>query len=315
MAVKAPMYAKAPLVVPYSWSGFYLGANVGGSIGRSKTNVNDAPAGATYNETTYLSAAGAIGGVQAGYNWQTNLPLLGSTVFGLETDIQGSGATTSSCIAGCALNNAFAVNASQKIDWFGTVRGRIGLATGPVLSYVTGGYAYGRVNTSGNLTNNFGTVSNPFSNDATRGGYVLGSGVEASLGGNWTGKLEYLYVNLGKSSTGLISPAGNATTVTAQTRENVFRGGINYAFNGNSNSNYKAPVANWGGLYVGGNVGSLTARDQSTLSANPAAVTGGNLNEHYSLVPDGYEGGLQAGYNWQAAAWVFGVEADIQGAS
>ncbi len=306
MAVKAPPPALAP---DYSWTGFYLGVNAGGSVGRSRANVSDN--NNVVNETTYLSPAGAIGGGQIGYNWQ--VPSFFNMVFGLEADIQGSGETASSCIGGCALNGAFQVNVAQKIDWFGTVRGRVGLTNGPVLSYLTGGYAYGHVNTSGSTTNNPFTTLTSFSNDATRGGFVVGSGVEASLGGNWTGKIEYLYVDLGKSATAFTSAFGTPTVVTANARDYIFRGGINYRFGGNST--YVAPVANWSGFYVGGNAGSLTARDQSTYTTTSGAVAGGSINEGYSLVPDGFEGGVQAGYNWQSAAWVFGVEADIQGAT
>ncbi len=66
-------------------------------------------------------------------------------------------------------------------------------------------------------------------------------------------------------------------------------------------------AANWTGFYLGGNVGSGTGRDHSSL----AAVD----NPQFNLSPDGYLGGVQAGYNWQAANWVYGVEADIQGSS
>lgn len=309
MAVKAPVYTKAPIVAPYSWTGFYLGANVGGSVGRSRTNESD-PGGINSNQFTYLSAAGAIGGGQIGYNWQTNMGFPGPVVFGLEADIQGSGQKTTDCIALCRVDGTIAVNLQQKIDWFGTVRGRIGLANGPVLSYVTGGYAYGNVSTSGSVTG--GALPGvPFSLSQTRGGYTLGSGVEASLGGNWTGKIEYLYVDLGTQSqlvSGTAAIFGNPLTMTSRVRDNIFRGGINYAFNGNSN--YKAPVANWSGLYIGGNVGSLTARDQSTF-----AIPGLANQQLFHLVPDGYAGGAQIGYNWQASAWVFGLEADFQGAS
>jgi outer membrane immunogenic protein len=69
-------------------------------------------------------------------------------------------------------------------------------------------------------------------------------------------------------------------------------------------------AANWTGWYLGGNVGSGTGRDRSTLAA-PAV----GLNEVFNLAPDGINGGVQAGYNWQAANWVYGIEADIQGSS
>ena len=71
------------------------------------------------------------------------------------------------------------------------MRGRIGLVTGPTLSYLTAGYAYGNVNTT------VVTGGVPFAFSGGRSGWTWGSGVEAALGGNWTGKIEYLYVDLG----------------------------------------------------------------------------------------------------------------------
>ena len=302
------MYAKAPLVMPYSWTGFYLGANVGGSVGQDRTThtLATAPGSA---EQSNVSPTGAIGGVQAGYNWQTNLPLLGSTVLGIETDIDGSGQTSSyTCDVSC--NPLFATGVhNQKIGWLGTTRARVGLVTGPVLSYVTGGVAYGGV-TTGYVETAPGGIASA-SVGGTKSGWTIGSGVEASLGGNWTGKIEYLYVDLGSRGYSLVGPAGGAETITTRIHDNIFRAGVNYNLYGNRA--YVAPVANWTGFYLGANAGSILGRDPSNY--NNTVVGAGNINETFQEMPNGYEGGLQAGYNWQSAAWVFGVEADIQGTS
>ena len=117
----------------------------------------------------------------------------------------------------------------QKLDWFGTARGRIGIANGPVLSYVTAGYAFGNVKTD--ATQSVGGLTSTFSTDRTQSGWVVGSGVEAALGGNWTGKIEYLYLNLGNKTdaTTLLS----ATPINTEIRENIFRVGLNYRIGGN----------------------------------------------------------------------------------
>src|SRR6195952_401207 len=72
MAVKTP-YLKAPIAMVYDWTGFYVGVNAGGGLGRDRTNLA-VPAGAPAisNDTTYLSPTGGLGGAQVGYNWQTN---------------------------------------------------------------------------------------------------------------------------------------------------------------------------------------------------------------------------------------------------
>ena len=295
MAAKVPYY-KAPLIKVYDWTGFYIGVNAGGGIGRDRTGHN-IPGGPSF-DSIYQSPQGAVGGAQIGYNWQTN-SLFGPLVYGLEADIQGTGMRD-----GRTFLNAFALPTAynQKLDWFGTVRGRVGIATGPVLSYVTAGYAYGSVNSTITETN----LPAFASGNRMQSGYVIGSGVEAALGGNWTGKLEYLNLNLGNKTDNFIA-AGLPQTLNTEIRENIFRAGLNYRVGGNT---AYTPVAasNWTGFYLGGNVGSGTGRDRSSL-AIPATT------EVFNLAPDGINGGVQAGYNWQAANWVYGIETDIQGSS
>src|SRR5258708_1541345 len=100
MAVRArPMAAPPPVI--YSWTGFYIGGNIGGlwdnnndvavvsvgvfnPVGFVPDIMNQAAAGATTRLTNGNSDARFIGGVQAGYNWQA-----GNWLLGLEADIQG----------------------------------------------------------------------------------------------------------------------------------------------------------------------------------------------------------------------------------
>ena len=318
---KAPIL-KAPIVQVYDWTGFYIGVNAGGSVGRDRTSLTTAVAGAPQSrEQSYLSPIGAIGGGQIGYNWQFRN--FYNLVLGVEADIQASGQRdNSTCLLACNVTQSASL-LNQKIDWFGTARVRAGIATGPVLSYITGGYAYGQTKTTDTLTlftgaGAAGTTTSILTNNFTKGGYVIGSGVEAQLGGNWTAKIEYLYVNLGSSTSSLVipSPLFGAGTASQRTeiRDNIFRAGLNYRIGGNAA--YTEPVGNWAGVYVGGNFGSIVARDRSTLTV-PAAAAGvaGGITQSFNLVPDGFIGGGQIGYNWQAAAWVFGVEGDFQGST
>ena len=80
-----------------------------------------------------------------------------------------------------------------KTSWLATLRGRVGLTNGPNLSYFTAGYAALNLKDS-NIETSTGVES---SSQKTKGGYVLGSGVETMLGGGWSAKTEYLYVNVG----------------------------------------------------------------------------------------------------------------------
>ena len=150
-----------------------------------------------------------------------------------------------------------------------------------------------------------------FSSNQNRGGWTWGSGVEASLGGNWTGKIEYLWVDLG-DRLDLFALNGVPQAMSTDIREQIFRVGLNYRINGNGGAYVPLPASNWTGFYLGGNIGSGIGRDRTAYALTGPA---GTSTEFFNLSPDGFNGGIQAGYNWQAANWVFGLEADIQGSS
>jgi outer membrane immunogenic protein len=312
LAVKAP-YMKAPANVPYDWTGFYLGVNAGLGVAGNPTTWSNTDGGVA--QISNLGPFGAVGGGQLGYNWQQ-----GNWVFGLETDIQGAGLRDNggTCLLGCG-TFLQRILVDQRLDWFGTVRGRIGITAGPVLSYLTGGFAYGNVNTTVTdqpaVLQNAATVTASFSQ--TRTGWTVGSGVEASLGGAWTGKLEYLLVDLGTQSGAFTVPfSPSLRTISSDIREQIIRAGVNYRFGGNP-AYAASPLYNWGGLYVGGNVGGGIARDRTSepTARTNGVITGAETFERFGVAPKGVLGGAQIGYNWQAANWVFGLETDIQGSS
>ena len=295
MAVRAPVY-KVTVTQIYDWTGLYFGVNAGVGIGRDLTTITT-PAN-NFLEVSYQSPFGALGGAQAGYNWQA-----GRWVFGLETDLQGTDLHDDhTCISSCIPTRS--IRFDQRIDWFGTARGRVGYASGPVLTYLTAGFAYGDVKDT--IANTFvplraaRTVTDTSASEGIRTGYALGSGIEASLGGNWTGKIEYLYLDLGSRSVAI-----GVNNFSYEYREHIFRGGLNYRIGSNAYS--PVAVMNWDGFYLGANAGFGLGRDQSALLfASMPQIT---------MNPNGLIGGIQAGYNWQAANWVFGMEADMQGST
>ena len=118
---------------------------------------------------------------------------------------------------------------TQQIDWFGTVRGRAGVLVSPtVLLYATGGLAYGAVNTSEVIG-----ILPGFSSTTTNVGWTVGAGIEGVISGNWTAKLEYLYVDLGTVS-GTFSALGGTinSSYSSHITDNVLRVGVNYKFGG-----------------------------------------------------------------------------------
>jgi outer membrane immunogenic protein len=241
-------YTKAPPppVVLYNWTGFYIGGNVGYSWGRSSdTSTLTNGAGTVLLASSDRSNLdGVVGGGQIGYNWQMQ-----NWVWGLEADIQGTdekGSRLFTCPTGVctptfgqiAVFPGPAVPVSpleQKIEWFGTLRGRAGILVDPrVLLYGTGGLAYGEVRTSETI----GLVPAGFANTDTRVGWTAGVGVEGAIGGNWTAKLEYLYVDLGRTSGSFLTtiPAFGggflSSNFSSRITDNILRVGINYRFGG-----------------------------------------------------------------------------------
>lgn len=247
------VYAKAPVAAAaFDWTGGYVGINAGIAVGGEGSSALNIP-GFQSAETFNLASAGAVGGVQAGYNYQ-----FGNWLVGAEADIQGIGNEKhTNCILTC--NGVNAATVSQDMSWFGTVRGRIGYATGPILNYVTGGFAYGGVRTS-DAEILGGVPAGSVAFNRTKTGYVLGSGLEAAIGGNWTAKIEYLYVDLGATADGILL-GGTPHMLNTEVRENIFRAGVNYRIGGARGVYTAMPAANWRGFYAGANGGSGIARD------------------------------------------------------
>ena len=291
-----PMYKAPPLAPAYSWTGAYAGVNFGYGTGSSQGNYNVESAGfpiASYGFNNM--PGGGFAGFQVGYNYQ-----FGSFVLGAETDLQGPGITDDrSCLFTCL--NGFSSRFDQELTWFGTTRVRLGLASGPVLPYITAGAAYGGIKTG--ITTTIGGVTNNTVNSTTKSGWTWGTGVEAALGGNWTGKVEYLYVDLG--STGVSSVLGPVSAnFNTKQQEQIVRGGINYRF-GPDQSAALAATSNWAGLSVGGSFGFDIGRNDSTFTI-PALSA-----DEFELSPRGADIGGLVGYNWQFGRWVFGLEADL----
>lgn len=267
----------------YNWTGWYVGGNVGyGSGGHTDLTGNgSAPNGGVptgffgFADSQSSGLNAAISGAQVGYNYQ----LSPTWVAGFEADIQspgqrGSGqfndAITSQicrilfvgspiCQIGSPvpLSGTALTSYQANIDWFGTVRARLGLLVGDrLLVYGTGGLAYGRVAVSGNTSvaaaaNDLGTILSytsamgSFGASQTRVGFAAGGGLEGKfsywLPQNWTWKLEYLYVDLGSVDTGTsvalapspsssLSPLTGTINTHTHFADDIVRVGLNYQF-------------------------------------------------------------------------------------
>lgn len=187
-----PVFTPAPPPI-FSWTGFYIGANAGGSLGTFTTSDTFGLFGT--GDQYRASSRGFSGGGQLGFNYQ----FAGSNfVVGVEADFQGS--TLRGSYDGANINGQAGWSDSSKVDWWGTGRARLGYAFGNVLPYVTGGVAYGHISTNGSCwvaAGPFGCDQSSGSVSGTHVGWTAGAGVEYALMPNLTLKFEYLYTDLG----------------------------------------------------------------------------------------------------------------------
>lgn len=197
---KAPI---RPVVAYYNWTGFYIGINGGYDWGTSNWSVLGASI-ASPKPTGYL-----IGGT-LGYNYQ-----IGSFVIGLEgdydwADVKGS----DTCVV--------LFTCETKTSYLATARLRLGYAFDRWMPYLTGGGAFGNIKAN---------VTGPATASASKSqtGWTVGGGLEYAFLGNWSAKIEYLYVDLGSFDTGFLAPFA---TNNVDLKENVIRAGLNYKFSG-----------------------------------------------------------------------------------
>ena len=226
---------------------------------------------ATMSGSGSASASSWLAGAQAGYNLQS-----GPWVYGLEADI--SATRLRSEFSAFLQSPTFpaltaAGNASSSIDWYGTVRGRIGWSTGPLLFYGTGGLAYGDVSLQSNLAASPLVLSSATS--PLRAGWVAGGGIDYMWSPNLVLSLGYQYVDLGKVSLAS-SMAVSGTTLTqnasvhAQFQMVTF--GISWLFPANERHGA------WEGMYAGGHGGGAWGdRTNASYSASETLIAGSDI--------------------------------------
>jgi outer membrane immunogenic protein len=194
----APVVAAIPV---FTWTGFYAGVNGGYAFGEGSRRLIDTTTGAT---AVVGDDEGFIGGGQVGFNYQ-----IGTFVVGLETDIQYAdlGGEDQFTVGG----TTFRTRGSD--NYFGTLRGRAGLAFDRFMVYGTGGLAYGDVGS-------FGTEGV---------GWTAGGGVEYAFTNNITAKVEGLYVSLDRNNDAYVI-GGNSFTPRGNEEFGLVRAGLNFKF-------------------------------------------------------------------------------------
>jgi outer membrane immunogenic protein len=228
LPVKAP-----PAPVYYNWTGPYLGVNLGGSWGHQSGEIFDEAGVGIFGFSD--NPDGVIGGGQIGYNWQ--FPGWGwgnGFVLGIEADIQGSSERASDNFS-VLVPPEVTGTLEDKLEWFGTVRGRAGIAFDRILPYVTGGWALGNRKLSGLVTVDTLPETAFSASSNMNDGWTVGGGIEWAFWDHWTAKFEYLYIDFGnRDNTTLFgpldTPASPLTLTTGHFIENIARAGVNYKF-------------------------------------------------------------------------------------
>ena len=222
-------------------------ASAGGSFTSVPFGVNSA------NSSSWA------GGGHGGYNWQQ-----GQAVFGFETDLQ---ATNLHSVMNDHLMfappsgippSSFA-QSSASIDWYGTLRGRIGWSMGQWLFYGTGGLAYGEVGLSSIFRAD--VTQTQLQTTSRRAGYVVGVGMDYLLRPNFSLGLSYQFVDLGRiSATSNLANGADLfvnQAVSAHAQFQTVMASLSWHF---------APMPSagpWAGGYAGANVGGAWGNDAS----------------------------------------------------
>jgi len=200
----------------YDWSGFFIGLNAGDAFAGEQT-LRIAPD--FQDSVGDLDLNGLFGGAQLGANWQSGVWVLGAQADLQLSDIVDSDKKTV---------NALDFSTQGKIDWFGSIRLRGGLALDNLLIYGTGGLALAGVDYS------LKTVDDPLStlklsDDYTATGWTAGGGVEWGFSAKSSAKIEYLYTDLGKKDIGTSLMSDDAYFKASPSFQSI-RMGVDFRF-------------------------------------------------------------------------------------
>ena len=214
---KAPVYVP-PAPPPITWTGCYIGANVGGVFARRSADFG------TFGSLDSDTNSGFAGGGQIGCDYQ----FAGGWVFGIRNMFDGSNLSRGRTIT-FADGTAGTVN--LKNNWFDTLTGRIGYSFTPAwLWYFQGGAAWAKNSADVTIAGfDVGSASR------TRTGWTVGGGVEWMFAPQWSAFLEGNYMDFGSTNRNLVSPVGTVCEFgcgfSTKTTATTVLVGVNYRFN------------------------------------------------------------------------------------
>jgi outer membrane immunogenic protein len=224
-----------PPVAPFSWDGFYLGVNVGYGWGSNAWAFQGIPESAAIGASNFNPNTNhVLGGVQAGANYQ-----MSNWVVGIEADVSALGAKgsdTGVLITGGVPVPGVVTTATSQLDWLALFTGRLGYAWDRTLFYAKGGVAAG--DTKDNLTVFSNAAAPPLfldlgTKDNLLVGWTVGAGIEYAFAPRWTAKIEYNYVDLGKTTENfnLVTSLSSITVgEEIDHKISIVKFGVNYRF-------------------------------------------------------------------------------------
>jgi outer membrane immunogenic protein len=227
-APPAPVYAPPP----FSWTGFYLGGNIGGAW--ANRDVTDTFLGVNFNNGNNNGVF--IGGGQLGFNWQVS-----NFVLGFEADFDG--AANNNNTGTVFIPTVGAIQLTSNDRWITTLAARFGVTNSWFGGTNNNWLFYGKAGVGWvgsddfTITNRTTGSSITASNNNTNGGWLAGAGIEWAFASNWAAKIEYNYLALDDRT--FTVPAGSpflAGDAFTQSNRNIqmVKVGINYLFNWSS---------------------------------------------------------------------------------
>ena len=223
LAMKAPSAAAA---AAWSWTGFYVGGNIGGGVATSQFGD-----GCFFCSATTTADGFFTGGGQVGYNYQ-----FGSGLVGIEADVNGN-SNFKSGVIGDSDNPALRVRSN--IDVSGTIRARGGVVVGNAMIYATGGAAWANIKQTGTEFCNGSpcTATDTANSSGTKWGGVVGAGVEFALMPKVTVGGEFLHTIYADTSANILNASGSSAcgnrncAITSHVTTDVARVRFNYKLN------------------------------------------------------------------------------------
>jgi outer membrane immunogenic protein len=233
-----PYPAPPPVVISDSWTGLYVGANLGYHGGQDSISSHadrygwgtDAAGIIDSRSSTWLDPRGAAAGGQIGYNWQIR-----NVVFGWEADgdwLGGAANRQFTYVNTIAVADGDFMYNSSAANVVATLRPRLGLTFGNVLFYGTAGLAMGWFSNTDSFSFFNGTLLTTTPSMTVRPGWAGGGGIEWKFLPQWSVKAEYLYLHMDNFNTTIPSclpcAQGSDISVHHNYTDNLVRMGVNW---------------------------------------------------------------------------------------